>query len=79
MPTWKNLKVFLLGALWTVMLTLGPVVWTIWQWVTDPNDGSISWRKLLGLAGACAGPALLAYYQKHKALLALPPDLEETK
>jgi len=73
-PKWSDLKVFLLGALWIVLLSLGPVAWTIWMWVTDPVDNTISWHQLAGLAGTCAGPALVAYWRKHKALLEPPPD-----
>lgn len=72
-PSWRNLKIFLWGALWIVLGALGPVGYTIWSWVTDPLDPTIDWHHLLKLAGACAGPALVAYWRKHKALLSPPP------
>ena len=74
MPSWSELKVFLWGAVWVVLLSLGPVLWVIWSWVTDPYDQTISWHQLAGLAGTCTGPALVAYWRKNRALLKLPKE-----
>ena len=71
-PCWENVKVFLLGALWVVLLSLGPVAWTLWSWLTNPYDNTVSWPQLGGLFGTCAGPTLIAYWRKHKALLKVP-------
>lgn len=80
MPSWKNLKIFLLGAAWVALLSLGPVAWTLYEWLTDPSDPSISWPKLRGLVLTCAGPAVVAYWRKHKALLdECPPEIEDSE
>ena len=76
-PKWPTLRVFLLGLLWQVLLSSGPIAWTIWSWLTNPYDNSISWRQLLGLYGVCAGPALAAYWRKHKAMLEPPEGTNE--
>ena len=76
MPEWKDVNVFVWGATWVILLSLGPVLWTIRSWLTDPLDNTISWRQLANLAFWCAGPALVAYCRKNKALLKIPKDDE---
>jgi hypothetical protein len=73
--TWsQRVRFFALGAMWAALLTMGPVGITLWDWVKHYND-PIDWTQIIKLSGASAGPALVAYWQKHKALLKMPPGL----
>ncbi len=71
--TWQqSLWFFAVGAVWAVAASLPPVLWTLWyqhQNYSDPIDKTM----LKGLVLTAIVPALVGYWQKHKALLKVPP------
>ena len=73
--TWgQRLRFFSLGLTWAVLLTMGPVAVTLWDMTQNYSD-PVDWRQVEKLGLASAVPAGLAYWQKHKALLRVPPGL----
>ena len=73
--TWsQRLRFFSLGLTWAVLLTMGPVAVTIWDMIQHYSD-PVDWWQVGKLALASALPAAAAYWQKHKALLRVPPGL----
>lgn len=73
--TWQQrARFFALGAMWAVLLTMGPVTVTLWDMAHNYTD-PIDWHEIEILFVASAGPALVAYWQKHKADLRVPDFL----
>lgn len=73
--TWgQSLRFFVIGALWAIGASLPPVLTALWHNYQNYND-PIDWELMRELTIASIGPALFFYWQKHKALLKLPPWL----
>lgn len=73
-----SLKVWLLGLLWAAVAACYPVGILLYDWVhrwDDPPDWTMVWH----LAVGCALAGAIAYVRKHRALLQLPPALEEAR
>ena len=67
-------RVFLLGMLWFILSSMGPLAVLIYDWTNrwaDPPDPVMLWH--VGLTCAIGGAVM--YWRKYKALLRLPPDL----
>ena len=73
LPSWLNLKVFLLGAVWATLGGLSPTLVILYDWITHWKD-PIDWTMFTHLAVSNAAMALVAYVRKHKALLSPPPN-----
>lgn len=69
------LKVFLLGMIWTVCLSMAPVGVMLVYWLQHWDDAP-DWNMFAQVFVTCAIGAVVAYWRKYKALLALPPSLE---
>ncbi len=71
--TWQqSLWFFAVGAVWAVAAAMPPALWTIYYNYThyeDPIDPTL----MKGLVISTITPALAGYWQKHKALLKMPP------
>lgn len=73
--TWQqSLRFFIIGALWAAGASLPPVAWTFYHNYKH-HSGMVDWEFLRGLVASSVGPPLLLYWQKHKALLKMPPWL----
>jgi hypothetical protein len=66
-PSYAAVKTFFLGALWVVLLSLPAVA------VEMTDDYELDWRHLLKVGGAVAGPGLVAYWRKYRAMIMPPP------
>ena len=77
-PAWK-VKALAIACAGAALTSLTPVAETIWEWLRDPYDKSIAWKQLTRLFIACAGPAILAEYRRHRAWLKAPPGTELVK
>jgi hypothetical protein len=72
------ISVFLLGMAFYILVSMAPIGVIVLDWTarwSDPPDPVMLWHLGLTLAGG----AVLAYWQKHKALLRLPPALEQAR
>ena len=72
LPPWPKVKIFLLGAVWAVLASLGPVAILVYDWLKRWDD-PIDWGMVIHLAEVTAGTALVMYWRKYKALLQIPP------
>jgi hypothetical protein len=72
-----NIHVFLLGLVWACAGGLGPAAMELWTDMTSYKDYGIDWKHVGYMAISGAAPLAIGYYQKHKALLALPPNVQE--
>ena len=70
----QRLRFFALGATWAALLSLLPVAVTLWDMIVNWSN-PIDWAQVYRLTASCAGPALVAYWRKHKADLRMPPML----
>jgi len=78
LPTWKNLKIFLLGLLWCCVLASGPFLYEVWD--AAHNYDKIDWTHIEIETSLVFGPAAGAYWRKYKALIApVPLEGDERK
>jgi hypothetical protein len=77
MPTWRNFKLFMLGAVWAAISSIGPAAVVIWDSLTNYTD-PVDWMQVGRVALVCAGGGVVAFYRKHKALLEIPPGFYAT-
>jgi len=73
-----NWKPWVLGLLWTVSIPLLPVAEIVFE-QRFTGSRQINWQLVWHQAVLLGGAALTAYWRKYKALLQLPPILEEAK
>ena len=72
------ISVFVLGMAFYILVSMAPIGVIILDWTarwSDPPDPVM----LSHLGLTLAGGAILAYWQKHKALLRLPPAIEKAR
>ena len=76
MSEMSNLKKFALGALWAAIGGTAPAAVMVYDWVQNWRN-PVDWSEIahVGLAGAAF--AVLGYWRKHRALLTLPPWMED--
>ena len=60
---------------WTVCLSMAPVGVMLVYWLQHWDDAP-DWNMFAQVFATCAIGAVIAYWRKYKALLALPPSLE---
>lgn len=74
-PSWSNLKVFALGAIWASVAGLGIaaalLVDDLLRW--SQYSDAIDWPQIWHMAAFGALTGARGYYLKHKALLQPPP------
>src|SRR5262245_8346434 len=73
----KNIRVFMLGLLWTCAGGLGPAAMELWTDVTDYKEYGIDWKHVWWMAASGMAPLAIGFWRKHQALLALPEDIKE--
>ena len=76
MPDWKNIKIFALGALWAAICGLTSAGVMVADWIANWSN-PIDWKEVAHVAAAGALSGVFGYWRKHKALLALPPGMED--
>ena len=76
MSWWRGLRIFALGCIWAGIGGLGPAAMALWQDLTTYQDYGVGWHNIGWMALAGAGPGVLGFWRKHKALLALPADVQ---
>ena len=72
----RNFGVLLLGLVWTCAGGLAPAAMELWTDYTSYKDYGIDWHHIGNMALAGMAPLAIAYWRKHKALLALPDDVQ---
>jgi hypothetical protein len=72
-------RVFLLGLLWAVAMSLGPVAGILVYWAANWKDSEVEWGALASVAGPAAAAAVIGYWRKYKAQIALPPVWAEAR
>jgi hypothetical protein len=85
LPPWNNVRMFVLGGLWCLSGAASAaasaafgIVLSDWNH-NDPTNWHQVWDVSWSAAAPMAGIALVAYYQKYKALLTPPPGTELVK
>jgi hypothetical protein len=73
-PSWSRLKIFLVGAIWTLIGTAGPLLLMIYEWNLRWKDEPIDWGFIEHVAIGNALLALIGYGRKYQALLSPPPQ-----
>lgn len=70
-PTWKNVKIFALGLLWCCLLSSGPFLYELWD---ATHYDSVDWGHIRAETSLIFGPSAVAYWRKHRALIAPAPE-----
>lgn len=70
-----NFRAFLIGLIWAGIAALGPAVLSV---IDDYQHNEFTdWHKIHRTSIGMAAIGVTGYWRKHKALLKLPPYLEE--
>lgn len=72
-----NLRVFVLGAIWAAIGGLSGMPGEILDDLTTYGDMPLDWAHIAKVAIGGVGTAVLLYWNRHKALLSLPQDIQQ--
>lgn len=70
-PTWKNLKIFLLGLVWCCLGGSGTVAYELWD---AKHWSEIDWGHIRNATALTVGPVAIGYWRKYRALISPPPE-----
>lgn len=70
-PSWKNVRVFVLGLLWCCMGGLGPAVYEIWD---AQHYEDVDWNHIRISIGLGVAPMAIGYWRKYRALVTPPEE-----
>lgn len=70
-PSWKNIKIFLLGLVWCLLGTLPQAAFELWD---SQHYDQIDWGHIKIALAVTVVPMLGAYWRKYRALISPPPE-----